>query len=39
MEVDFRRVYGNEFELLNKLKPASVIVVEGSGITVEQVEQ
>ena len=35
IKVDFEMVYGAEFEFLNHLSPASVMLAEGSEITVE----
>ncbi len=35
IEVDFGLVYGEEFRFLNDLKPASVMLAEGSKITIE----
>lgn len=35
IDVDFGAVYGNEFEFLNTKKPVSVMLAEGSEITVE----
>ncbi|MEM9548562.1 MAG: DUF2071 domain-containing protein [Bacteroidota bacterium] len=35
INVDFGAVYGKEFDLLNSLNPASVMLAEGSEITVE----
>jgi hypothetical protein len=35
IDVDFRLVYGEEFEFLNLIEPASVMLAEGSEITVE----
>ena len=35
VKVDFGLVYGNDFEHLNKIKPESVMLAEGSEITVE----
>lgn len=35
IDVDFGAVYGDEFEFLNSMKPASVMLAEGSEITVE----
>lgn len=35
IKVDFGLVYGNDFEFLNNLKPESVMLAEGSEITVE----
>jgi len=35
INVDFGAVYGNEFKFLNSLHPASVMLAEGSEITVE----
>jgi uncharacterized protein YqjF (DUF2071 family) len=35
IDVDFGRVYGKDFEILNKEKPVSVFVVEGSEIKVK----
>lgn len=35
IEVDFGTVYGNEFEFLNKMNPETVMLAEGSEITVE----
>lgn len=35
INVDYGLVYGKDFELLNQLKPTSVILAEGSEITVE----
>ena len=35
IEVDFGTVYGNDFEFLNKMKPDTVMLAEGSEITVE----
>lgn len=35
VEVDFGLVYGSEFSFINKLQPASVMLAEGSEITVE----
>jgi uncharacterized protein YqjF (DUF2071 family) len=34
IDVDFGKVYGNEFEFLNQQKPASVMLAEGSEIAV-----
>jgi hypothetical protein len=34
--VDFGKVYGRKFEFLNSLKPDSVMLAEGSEITVEK---
>ncbi len=34
--VDFGKVYGQEFEFLNSLKPDSIMLAEGSEITVEK---
>jgi uncharacterized protein YqjF (DUF2071 family) len=35
INVDFGEVYGKEFEFINQLEPASVMLAEGSEITVE----
>jgi len=35
VEVDFGKVYGNDFQMLNNLPPKSVMLAEGSEITVE----
>lgn len=35
IDVDFGSVYGTEFEFLNSIKPTSVMLAEGSTITVE----
>ena len=35
INVDFGLVYGQDFELLNGLRPKSVFLAEGSGITIE----
>lgn len=35
IKVDFEAVYGEEFQFLNKIKPESVMLAEGSVITVE----
>ncbi|MDG1334238.1 MAG: DUF2071 domain-containing protein [Crocinitomicaceae bacterium] len=35
IDIDFGAVYGNEFSFLNKEEPASVMLAEGSEITVE----
>lgn len=35
IDVNFGEVYGNEFSILNKLKPKSIMLAEGSEITVE----
>ncbi len=35
IKVDFKTVYGNEFEFINFLQPSSVMLAEGSEITVE----
>ena len=35
IKVDFKAVYGEEFEFLNELQPTSVMLAEGSEITVE----
>lgn len=35
IDVDFGSVYGNDFKILNQLKPVSVMLAEGSEITVE----
>lgn len=35
IKVDFKAVYGSDFEFLNNLAPASVMLAEGSEITVE----
>lgn len=36
IDVDFGKVYGRKFEFLNSLKPDSVMLAEGSEITVEK---
>jgi uncharacterized protein len=36
IKVDFAKVYGNEFDFLNKAKPESVMLAEGSEISVER---
>lgn len=36
IHVDFGLVYGNDFSFLNSLKPVSVMLTEGSAITVEK---
>ncbi|MGM5631497.1 DUF2071 domain-containing protein [Apibacter raozihei] len=36
IQVDFTKVYGNEFALLNSIQPASVFLIEGSEITIEK---
>lgn len=36
IDVDFGKVYGSEFEFLNTVKPDSVMLTEGSEITVEK---
>jgi len=36
IDIDFRTVYGKEFEVLNSANPVSVMLVEGSEITVER---
>ena len=36
IDVDFTKVYGQEFSFLNKLSPQSVILAKGSKITVEK---
>ena len=35
LEIDFQKVYGNDFECLNHQKPISVMLAEGSGIEVK----
>ena len=35
IKVDFGAVYGTDFEFINRLKPNSVMLIEGSEITVE----
>jgi uncharacterized protein YqjF (DUF2071 family) len=35
INVDFKSVYGNDFEFLNQVKPNSVFLVDGSEISVE----
>jgi hypothetical protein len=35
IEVDFGIVYGNDFEFLSNIKPVTVMLAEGSEITVE----
>lgn len=35
MAVDFENNYGNDFNFLKKLQPVSVIVAEGSAVSVE----
>jgi uncharacterized protein YqjF (DUF2071 family) len=35
IKVDFKAVYGDDFEFLNELQPTSVMLAEGSEITVE----
>ncbi len=35
IDVDFNKVYGRDFEVLNRQKPKSVMLAEGSKITVE----
>jgi len=35
IEVNFGTVYGNDFEFLNKMNPETVMLAEGSEITVE----
>lgn len=35
IDVDFGKVYGNDFQFLNELKPKSVMLAEGSEISVE----
>mgnify|MGYP000931409134 CR=1 FL=1 len=35
IKVDFGLVYGKDVEFLNKMKPSSVMLAEGSEITVE----
>ena len=35
IDIDFKAVYGSDFEMLNNSKPTSVILAEGSKITVE----
>ena len=35
INVDFGAVYGTDFEFINRLKPNSVMLIEGSEITVE----
>ncbi len=35
IKVDFNEVYGSDFGFLNQLEPKSVMLAEGSGITVE----
>jgi len=39
IDVDFGLVYGQDFQLLNKAAPTSVMLAEGSQITVEQVRK
>jgi hypothetical protein len=34
VDVDFRTVYGPEFAFLDGMQPASVLLAEGSGVTV-----
>jgi len=36
IDVDFAKVYGHDFEILNQLQPKSVMLAEGSQITVEK---
>lgn len=36
IDIDFEATYGREFAGLNKLRPTSVMLAEGSGITVER---
>jgi len=35
IDIDFRSVYGDDFDFLNSIEPASVMLAEGSEITVE----
>jgi len=35
IKVDFELVYGKEFEFLNSVKPTSIMLIEGSNITIE----
>jgi hypothetical protein len=35
IDVDFEATYGKEFEFLNSTSPTSVMIAEGSEITVE----
>ena len=35
IDVDFGAVYGTDFEFMNSMKPISVMLIEGSEITVE----
>jgi len=35
INVDFGAVYGTDFEFINRMKPNSVMLIEGSEITVE----
>ncbi|MGK0412615.1 MAG: hypothetical protein ACJA1B_000813 [Polaribacter sp.] len=35
IKVDFELVYGKEFEFLNRVKPTSIMLIEGSKITIE----
>lgn len=35
IKVDFELVYGKEFEFLNRVKPTSIMLIEGSNITIE----
>ena len=39
IQVDFGRLYGDEWHILNELKPTSVMLAEGSEITVENKRQ
>ena len=39
IQVDFSRLYGDEWSILNGLKPTSVMLAEGSKITVENKRQ
>ena len=35
IKVDFELVYGKDFEFLNHIKPTSIMLIEGSKITIE----
>jgi hypothetical protein len=35
IQVDFELVYGKDFEFLNHVKPTSIMLIEGSRITIE----
>jgi hypothetical protein len=39
VKIDFGAVYGGDFEVLNRIEPTSVMLAEGSIITVEKVNK